>query len=95
MLTVEDFIRPQHDDHFIFTDIRNVMRPAWNGFHDLRRLRAGAKLVRHVTFDMAEAEPRCSFDDEKFLGLGMVVMAAAGDARMGRKERELAGIGRL
>lgn len=95
MLTVEDFVRPQHDDHFIFTDIRNVMRPAWNGFHDLWGFRTGAKLMRHAAFYMAETEPRGSFDDEKFLGLGMVIMAAAGDAWMGSKERELAGIGRL
>ena len=51
--------------------------------------------MRLAGLDVAEAEARGALDDQELLGLGVVIVLAAGDARMRGEVRELPAVRRL
>src|SRR5205085_2507791 len=94
-LTVEYLIRPQHYDQFIFTDIGNVVRPAWYRLDDLRLATSYDQLLGFARNNLTKTEMSRAFDDEEFLSFAMVVMFAARYAGDRSKVRELTAIRRF
>ena len=94
MLTVENLVSPQHHDHLIITHIGDVVAPAGDCLDDFRLLTISEQLIKIARYDMAKTKTGLAFDDQKLLGLGVVVMSATGDTRMSGKVGELPGIAR-
>jgi hypothetical protein len=58
LLAIKDLVGPQHDDHFVFTNIGDVVRPARHRFDDAAFTTLGDDLVGFAGDDVAEAEMR-------------------------------------
>src|SRR6187402_2567843 len=92
---IEHFVRPQHYDHVVLPDVRNVVRPPRNGLDDFRMVTTRVDRVALLRDDMPEVEAGAAADYQEFLGLAVMIMTATRDARKSGEERELPGIGGL
>lgn len=91
-MAIKDLVSPEHDDHFVLPDVGDVVRPSGHGFYDFCLAAISQQLIGFTRIHMAELEAGLPLDDEEFLGLGVVVVAATGNARLGGKEGELTAV---
>ncbi len=93
---VEDFIGPKEGHQGVVTHIGDIVRPARRGLDDHRRL---ARCVRSSCVSPVrmwrKRNKACVTDDQELLGLGVMIVAAARDARNGCEVGKLAGGSRL
>ncbi|MNF05008.1 hypothetical protein D3C80_2046450 [compost metagenome] len=45
IFTVENFVGPKHDDHFVIADVGDVVGPAWDSLDNLRLFARGEQFV--------------------------------------------------
>jgi hypothetical protein len=95
MGSVKHLVSPEHDNHLVAADVGNVMRPTRHGLDHLRLLSGRNQFMRLAGLHMPELEARLSPNDQKLLGLAVMIMTAPRDAGVGGEVRELTAIGRL
>src|SRR5215217_1550832 len=77
---VEYLVGPEHGDQGVRADVGHVVSPAGNGLDHHRFGSGGANLMGFPGEDVAEPEQRLAGEYQELLGLGVVVVAAAGHA---------------
>src|SRR5262245_41866983 len=89
---IEDLVRPQHDDQLFVPDVGHVVAPAGNGFDDLRGAVGDVQFMSLPRHKMAKGEARLAFDDEKLLGLRMMIVPSPRDPGVRREKGKLSAI---
>ena len=86
MLWIKNFVRPEHHDHFVAANVRNVVRPARDRLDDCGLCAIREKFVGFFGYDMSETEPRVSLNHQKLFIFRMVIMPPTRDPRVGREK---------
>src|SRR6516165_4708004 len=89
---VEHLTGPKPAYEQVAADVGHVVRPTGNRLDHARRATADGNVAGFVGQDVAEAESRLAVHDDKLLGFGVMIMAAARHPGICRKHRKLTGV---